>query len=113
MHGRNGQRFVYELAFDGDVASDAPQAIGLSAVEGLTTTVNLVGIDADLVGRSWSARGQLVGTSSGHETPRIARTDAVLLPLVAAVDQTALPGEPRAKRRNGASYADLNAHAQR
>jgi DNA primase len=111
--GRNGQRFVYELAFDGDVASDAPQAIGLSAVEGLTTTVNLVGIDADLVGRSWSARGQLVGTSSGHETPRIARTDAVLLPLVAAVDQTALPGEPRAKRRNGASYADLNAHAQR
>lgn len=114
--GRNGQRFVYELAFDGDLASDAPQAIGLSAVEGLqgrTTTVNLVGVDADLVGRSWSASGQLVGTSSGHETPRIARTDAVLLPLVAAVDQTALPGEPRAKRRNGASYAGLNAHAQR
>ena len=62
--GRNGQRFVYELAFDGDVASDAPQAIGLSAVEGLeglATTVNLVGINADLVGCSWPAGGSLVG----------------------------------------------------
>jgi len=106
--GRNGQRFVYELAFDGDVASDAPQAIGLSAVEGLeglATTVNLVGINADLVGCSWPAGGSLVGASSGHETPRVARTGAVLLPLVAAVDQTELLAQSRVRRRsNGASH---------
>jgi len=33
--GRNGQRFEYELAFDGDVARSAPQMIGLIDVDAL------------------------------------------------------------------------------
>jgi DNA primase len=109
--GRNGQRFVYELAFDGDVASDAPQAIGLSAVERLdhrATTAHLVGVNADLVGRSWPACGPLVATSSGQEMLLPARTDAVLPSLVAAVAETALLEQPRERRRtNGASYAAI------
>jgi hypothetical protein len=33
--GRNGQRFEYELAFDGDLAASAPQMMGLIDVEAL------------------------------------------------------------------------------
>jgi post-segregation antitoxin (ccd killing protein) len=106
-HGRNGQRFVYELAFDGDVGNDAPQAIGLVAIDGLgvATTTNLVGVEADLVGRSWPARGDLVATSSAAETPLIASAGADVLPLTAALPETA----PRKPRVNGASYRSATA----
>ncbi|MFN9729561.1 MAG: DNA primase, partial [Pseudomonadota bacterium] len=53
--GRNGQRFVYELLFDGDSTADAPRLIGLVEVEG----ANLVGSKGHLVGGSWPARGDL------------------------------------------------------
>jgi len=108
-NGRNGQRFVYELVFDGDVAIDAPQAICLTKAEGLRdmpTMVNLAAQEAHLAGCLRPANGPLAATLRSAEIDRSARTDAVLLPLVAAVDQTALLEQPRERRRtNGASYA--------
>jgi DNA primase len=107
--GRNGQRFVYELAFDGDVRSNAAQLIGL--IEPTATTTNLVGKSADLVaqggdlvGCSWPARGGLVGTSSPVETTRNARPDAAFPVLAAAVEESAHLEPERVPRRNGTSY---------
>ena len=107
--GRNGQRFVYELAFDGDVASAAPQLIGL--IEPVATTNNLVGENADLVaqgadlvGRSWPARGGVVATSSPLETGRNASPDAEFPVLAAAVAESAPPEPVRAMHHNGSSY---------
>ena len=105
--GRNGQRFVYELAFDGDASSDAPQVIGLAApatVESVATTPNLVAGSADLVPGSWSARGDLVAGSCNVEMPRSASPGAVLPSLVAAGEATARRRKASASRRNGASY---------
>ena len=78
--GRGGQRFVYELAFDGDVDSERPQAIGLIDIgqpASTGTTPNLVGVSANLVastpnlvGRSWADSGPVVGRSSPLETAR-------------------------------------------
>jgi hypothetical protein len=109
--GRNGQRFVYELAFDGDASSDAPQVIGLTcpAGESVSTTPNLVASGADLVPGSWSARGDLVAGSCSAETPRNASPDAVPSSLVAAVKATARPRKTSASRRNGASYPEPRA----
>lgn len=103
--GRNGQRFVYELVFDGDAVSDAPQLIGLAAVD-TGTTPNLVAGSGHLVHRSWSARGDLVATSCTDKTPRNASADAGIPSLAAAVEETAhqTARKPRS-RRNGASYA--------
>ncbi len=50
-HGRNGQRFVYELVFDGDTSADRPQLMGLIDVEDLTaptTTPDLAVSNGDL-----------------------------------------------------------------
>lgn len=108
--GRNGQRFVYELAFDGDAASDAPQVIGLACPvgESVGTTSNLVASGADLVPGSWPASGNLVASSCRVETPRNASSDAVLPVLAAAGTSSAHQGKKKsASRRNGASYPVL------
>lgn len=114
--GRNGQRFTYELAFDGNAGSEAPQAMGLIDTDrlagGVRTTENLVGSGVNLVasaenlvGRSWPARGPLVATSSAPEIPVPARPDADLLSLAAASPETAvLEGLPPPSHRNGTSY---------
>jgi len=107
--GRNGQRFVYELAFDGDADSDAQRMMGLVDL----TETNLVGVNAHLVGRSWAARGDLVGTSSLAETLRNASTGAGSSPLVAAAPETPLLGRPakpphrspEARHTNGSAAA--------
>jgi len=106
--GRNGQRFVYELAFDGDAMSDAPQVIGLAAVEAGTTT-NLVAGGDDLVHRSWPARGGLVAGSCMDETACSASAGAVPSALVAVVEVTARQRKASASRRNGASYPEQHA----
>lgn len=102
--GRNGQRFVYELAFDGDAASDAPQLMGLVTM-GAGTTTNLVAESDNLVPGSWPARGDLGAASCTAETPLKASADAVPPALVAAVEGTARPRKASSSRRNGASYA--------
>jgi hypothetical protein len=75
--GRNGQRFVYELLFDGRPESDAPQMIGLIDVAALqalqerSTTATSQGSEPtsqgwtpNLAPTSQAARGPLAGTSS-------------------------------------------------
>jgi len=88
--GRNGQRFVYELLFDGDSTADAPRLIGLVEVEGS----NLVESKTHLVGGSWPARGPLVAGSSPAETPLSPHAGAHFPSLVAASEETAVPGSP-------------------
>lgn len=67
--GRNGQRFVYELVFDGDGATAAPQLPGLIDVATLptttastTTTATWRGETADLAGGLRPADGPLTAT---------------------------------------------------
>ena len=72
-HGRNGQRYLYELVFDGEVHKDQPQLIGLIDVEQLktqtqntqnsTTTDNLAAHSDDLAGSLRPANGPLAATS--------------------------------------------------
>lgn len=111
--GRNGQRFVYELAFDGDAASDAPQLMGL--VDAGTTT-NLVAESGDLVAGtdhlvhgSWPARGELGAASCGVETVCNASADAVIPSLVAAVAESAHQEKKKPARRNGTAQGCANA----
>jgi len=64
--GKNGQRFIYELAFDGDVDNKNPQLMGLIDVSQLrsdSATANLVVSKTDLVPSSWPASGQVVAGS--------------------------------------------------
>ena len=59
--GRNGQRFEYELLFDGHVDTSAPQMIGLIDINQLATTMaTSQGADADLAPRLQAARTDLV-----------------------------------------------------
>lgn len=101
--GRNGQRFVYELAFDGDPASDAPQAVGLVALDDLPVTANLVGSCADLVARSCPASGDLVAGSWGQETDVSPHAGAVLSSLAAEADKNALLDAAPPRRRSAPS----------
>ena len=64
-YGRNGQRYVYELIFDGELGSEQPQFIGLIDVEQLKkgdTTSNLAAKNDDLAGSLRPANGQLAAT---------------------------------------------------
>jgi hypothetical protein len=66
--GRNGLRFEYELLFDGDLGSPAPQMIGLIDVGNLaSTTVTSQGQASHLAGRLHAARGDLAPTLQGGE----------------------------------------------
>ena len=123
--GRHGQRFCYELLFDGDAGSNAPQAVGLIDVEKLRprgrdaggdadTTANFVASgknlvvpEANLVHGSWPDSGRFVAGSCNQETTHPARTDAAITSLVAALPETAQerPARETPHRSNGASYA--------
>jgi DNA primase catalytic core len=114
--GRNGQRFVYELAFDGDTGSEARQAVGLLALDDPATAANLAApvselaaTPANLAGRLRPARGELAVSSRGHESPANPPAAKAIPPLAAEAAETARPEAPVARRRNGASY--LNAGA--
>jgi energy-coupling factor transporter ATP-binding protein EcfA2 len=110
--GRNGQRFVYELAFDGDVGSADPQFIGLLDVDAAAATTPTSrgsratsrGEEPDLAARSRGACGPLAATSRSEQAPLRASAGADLPSLEAASEQTALLGTPRVKpRRNGSA----------
>jgi energy-coupling factor transporter ATP-binding protein EcfA2 len=112
--GRNGQRFVYELAFDGDTGSEARQAVGLLALDDPATAANLAApvselaaTPAKLAGRLRPARGELAVSSRGHEMAAHPLAAKPIPPLAAEAAETAPPDAPAARRRNGASY--LNA----
>ncbi len=109
--GRHGQRFSYELLFDGEANSDKPQAVGLIEVEKLglpaSTAANFVAPAGSLVGRSWPDRGAVVAGSSDPEMAVPARPDADLLSSVAALPEAAVLEAPLPppSRRNGSVVA--------
>ena len=105
--GRNGQRFVYELAFDGDARSDRAQVVGLIDIEHLQsegTTPNLAAQSSDLAGCLRAPRGTLAASSRQEEMPRNASPDATFPVLAAAVAESESPEPTRASHRNGSSY---------
>lgn len=115
--GGQGQRFAYELLFDGDVALDMPQLIGLldiATLESVSTTGNLTPPNADfapqnpnLAPRSHPENTPLAPRLQGAETARIASTGAGSSSLAAASKEKPLP-EPRElprRSRNGAAVA--------
>jgi DNA primase len=74
--GKNGQRFEYELSFDGALERSEPQMMGLIEVEALraahpesaTTTPTSQGQIPHLAPHSQGARTHLVGTSQSEES---------------------------------------------
>ena len=74
--GKNGQRFEYELLFDGDLNTSAPQLIGLIEVEtlraahheSLSTTPTSQGTKPHLAPGLQGARTDLLGTSRSQES---------------------------------------------
>jgi DNA primase len=74
--GRNGQRFEYELLFDGVLGRSEPQMMGLIEVEALRaghpksapTTLTSQGQTPHLAPGSQGARTELAGTSRGTES---------------------------------------------
>ncbi|MCU0972476.1 MAG: CHC2 zinc finger domain-containing protein [Burkholderiales bacterium] len=66
--GRNGLKFEYELAFDGDLAASAPQMMGLidvNALRAARTMPTSQGSEADLAPRLQAARAPLAATLQG------------------------------------------------
>jgi hypothetical protein len=67
--GRNGQRFEYELLFDGDLGTSAPQRMGLIEVGELGRTMpTSQGSEPHLAPRLQGARTELVPTLQGDES---------------------------------------------
>ncbi|HEV2607591.1 MAG TPA: hypothetical protein VGT79_06385, partial [Xanthomonadaceae bacterium] len=109
--GSTGQRFVYELLFDGDVAMDTRQLIGLldiATLESAGTTTNLAPPNANLAPTLHPENTPLAPRSQGVQITRIASTNVGSSSLVAAVAETALHGTPRElphRHRNDAAAA--------
>jgi hypothetical protein len=100
--GRNGQRFIYELVFDGESQDSQPQLPGLIDVDQLNeaTTFNLVASSADLVHGSWPACGELEASLSLPENtdkPCENRGSS-------AIDDEGHEKPPIPGKGNGASY---------
>jgi energy-coupling factor transporter ATP-binding protein EcfA2 len=108
--GRNGQRFVYELAFDGPVEAADRRLPGLiDAVRIEATTANLPDSGTDLPVDCRPAAGALPATMAGLETAIPAGESADLPSLAAALALDAHRGLPPEDRRrkpiNGAAHA--------
>ena len=74
-YGRNGQRYIYELVFDGELETEQPQLIGLIDVKQLkkakqngTTIDNHVVSNNNPVASSWSASGGVVDSLPAVES---------------------------------------------
>ena len=99
---RQGTRYGYELAFDGDVSTSAPQLVGLLDVAGLRdrgTTPDRSGSAGD---RSGLGRPPVGAVSVGGRSAAIAENiinQDTSSSLVAAVDETALLGASMPARR--------------
>ena len=77
--GRNGLRFEYELLFDGDLGSSAPQVIGLINVEELATTIaTSQGVAPDRAPRLQAARTHLVPALQAASSDEKPSGDALL-----------------------------------
>jgi len=96
-YGRNGQRFIYELVFDGELDNQQPQLIGLIDVAQLTengsTTDNLPASSADLPHRFRPASGSLPGGFRTPESTQNPCTDTVLPDSDLIDTKNARPGQ--------------------
>lgn len=111
--GGAGQRFVYELLFDGDVTLDMPQLIGLLDVETLesvATTSNLTPPAANLAPKAATPaptlppeNTPLAPTVQAPKTPVTPCAPAGSSSLVAASKENPLP-EPRQLSRHSRSH---------
>ncbi len=110
-HGRNGQRFVYELAFDGDAEAGErwlPGLLGSNTTDNLPASPShLPAASAELPAGFRAGSGVLPATFRAVEMPVPARPDADLLSLVAAQPESVvLEGAlPPPSRRNGSAVA--------
>ena len=107
--GKNGQRFEYELLFDGTLERSAPQMMGLIDVEALraahpesaSTTPTSQGQIPHLAPGLQGARADLVGTSQTEESPG----NLGEIALQSEIDDT----ESETARRGSAS---MNGHSR-
>jgi DNA primase catalytic core len=106
-HGRNGQRFVYELVFDGDTRDSKAQLIGLIDVEQLKqhskkspTTDNLAAHNHNLAGSLRPANGQLAATLRMDENTVQPSVDKALEKSADDLTENALIRE----KNTGSSY---------
>ncbi|WP_456405762.1 CHC2 zinc finger domain-containing protein [Thiolapillus sp.] len=106
-HGKNGQRYVYELVFDGELTSEQPQLIGLIDVEQLkkrraseATTNHLPVSDTNLPHSFRPASGHLPGSFCPPETGVHPSTDKALAESAIAEPEKA----PIRRKDNGTSH---------
>jgi len=107
--GRNGQRFVYELMFDGGDGKRVPGLFDTGTTRNLPVADdNLPAASADLPARFRTASGELPATFRVDKTARNASTDAGVSSLAAAAEENARREKKKkpSSRRNGASYVD-------
>jgi hypothetical protein len=94
--GRNGQRFEYELLFDGDVQCSAPQLIGLIDVATMQTSQGKMatsqGSDPDLAPTLHAACTHLVPTLQGAEPALNPYENSSLVDVVSFEAQNARTG---------------------
>lgn len=95
--GRNGLKFEYELLFDGDLTSDAPQRIGLIDIAALragdgSTTATSQGSEADLAPRLQAARAPLAPTLQGAASAAKAYENSLASVIEPRIDENARTG---------------------
>jgi DNA primase len=96
--GRSGQRFEYELLFDGELERSAPQMIGLIDVAALraghaTTIDTSQGQTPDLAPRSQAACTRLAPTSQGAVLAEKPKNESHLPDPLGVGPEKALPGQ--------------------
>lgn len=109
--GRNGQRYVYELVFDGEADTEMPQLMGLIDVGQLgkepphaRTMENLTALTPDLTDSLRPASGVLTASLRPSENDRKANAGAAL----ATVESSVPPKHLSAVKRQSASYTQVN-----
>ncbi len=95
--GRAGQRFEYELLFDGELDRSAPQMIGLIDVDALragdvTTIATSQGQTPDLAPRSQAARTPVAPASQGAMLAEKPKGESHLPDPLGVGSEKALPG---------------------
>ncbi len=117
--GRQGQRIVYALLFDGDAGSDGPQLMGLREAAETAPTSRGHGATSrggaptsrgeapDFAGRLWADCGAVAARSRGGKSAGKANGDAGSSAAAAAVAESARSRTPpttaTARRRNSAA----------
>jgi DNA primase len=115
--GKMGQRFAYELLFDGDADASGPQVMGLSegnASETMQTSrgknPTSRGQTPNLAGRLRGDRGPVAAGSRSAETARKASNGAACASLETALPESERSGIPRPRRRRNGNDDLFTAH---